>query len=125
MEVAFSERARPTLVVEDTGAGAPVKDSVWIDPQGGTVVKTAAEYDIDPLDEYQRSRARIVTEYRRDATLGILVPDPMQEIYESLVATGGGGFGVALVQATTRYSGYLRFSVITQERVNGLPQKPH
>jgi hypothetical protein len=49
----------------------------------------------------------------------------MEEIYESLVATGGGGFGVALVQATTRYSGYLRFSVTTQETVNGLPHKPH
>jgi hypothetical protein len=125
MEVAFSERARPTLVVGDTGAGAPVKGSVWIDPQRGTVVKAAAEYDVDPLDEYHRSRARIVTEYRRDATLGILVPDRMEEIYESLVATGGGGFGVALVQATTRYSGYLRFSVTTQETVNGLPHKPH
>jgi hypothetical protein len=125
MEVAFSERARPTLVVGDTGAGAPVKGSVWIDPQRGTVVKAAAEYDIDPLDEDFRSRARIVTEYRPDATLGILVPDRMEEIYESLVATGGGGFGVALVQATTRYSGYLRFSVTTQETVNGLPHKPH
>jgi len=122
MEVAFSERVRPALVVGDTVAGAPVKGSVWIDPQRGTVVKTDAEYDIDPQDQYHRSRAHIVTEYRRDPTLRILVPERMQETYESLVATEGGGLGVALVKATTRYSGYLRFSVTTKETVT--PQEP-
>ncbi|HXB57663.1 MAG TPA: VWA domain-containing protein [Vicinamibacteria bacterium] len=122
-DVAFSERVRPALVVGETGAGAPVRGRLWIDPQQGTVLKTDAEYDIDPLDPYHRSRAHIVTEYRRDPTLRIVVPDLMEETYESLVATGGGGLGVALVQATTRYSGYLRFSVTTEERVIGLPHK--
>jgi len=102
VEVGFTERVRPTLVAGDTTAGAPVKGSVWIDPERGTVVKTDAEYDIDPLDERHRSRARIVTEYRR-------------------VPASGGGFGVATVEATTRYSGYLRFSVTIEETVTGLP----
>jgi hypothetical protein len=124
VEVAFSERVRPTLVAGDTSAGAPVKGSVWIDPQTGTVVKTDAEYDIDPLDQEHRPRARIVTEYRRDPTLRIFVPDRMQEIYQSVVATGGGGFGIGTVQAATRYSGFLRFSVTTEETVTGLPHKP-
>lgn len=123
-EVAFTEHVRPTLVAGDTSAGAPVKGSVWIDPERGTVVKTDAEYDIDPLDEHHRSRARIVTEYRRDPKLGILVPDRMQEIYQSVVPAAGGGSGVATVEATTRYSGYLRFSVTIEETVTGVPRKP-
>jgi VWFA-related protein len=139
-EVAFSERVKPTLVAGDTSEGAPVKGRIWIDPEHGTVVKTDAEYDIDPLDHYHRSRARVVTEYRPEPALGILVPDRMQETYETLAARGPGfgvlpkvdarmtnaeeESGVLTVQATTRYSGYLRFRVTTEESVTGLPDKP-
>jgi VWFA-related protein len=140
VEVAFSERARPTLVLGDTREGAPVKGKLWIDPERGTVVKTEAEYDIDPLDHQHRSRARIVTEYRREPALGILVPDRMQETYQSLAARGRGfgvlqdahapsrdaqeESGVLTVEATTKYSGYLRFAVTTEETLTGLPEKP-
>jgi len=123
-EVGFSERVRPTLVAGDTSAGAPVKGRIWIDPERGAVVKTDAEYDIDPLDPNHTARARIVTEYRRDPKLSILVPDRMQEIYESAVTGSGGDSAVATVEATTRYSGYLRFSVTIEETVTGVPRNP-
>jgi hypothetical protein len=139
VEVTFSEHGRPTLVAGDTGEGAPVKGRVWIDPEGGTVVKTDADYDVDPRDAYHRSHARIVTEYRRELSLGILVPDRMKETYQSLAATSPGfavlrnahekikdqrdGSGVLTVEATTRYSAYRRFEVTTDETFTAAPKK--
>jgi VWFA-related protein len=139
VEVAFTERARPTLVEGDTSAGAPAKGRFWIDPEHGTVLKTDAEYDIDPLDDYHRSRARIVTEYRPEPKMGILVPDRMKETYQSLAAetpmkalpsahsrTGDeqDDRAILTVEATTRYSGYRRFSVTTNETFTGAPKTP-
>ena len=76
-----------------------------------------------PWTTYHRSRARIVTEYRREPKLGILVPDRMKETYQSLAARGAGfgvlrdaharssdaqeESGVVTIEATTKYSGYL------------------
>ncbi|HEV7500536.1 MAG TPA: hypothetical protein VGQ33_11060, partial [Vicinamibacteria bacterium] len=139
-EVAFRETGRPTLVSGDTSEGAPVKGRAWIDPEHGTVLKTDAEYDIDPLDHNHRSRARIVTEYRREPTLGMLVPDRMKETYQSLLATGAllkvvpnahtrskdvqEESGVLTVEATTRYSAYHHFEVTTDEKYMAAPKKP-
>jgi VWFA-related protein len=139
VEVAFRERGRPTLVAGDTSEGAPVKGRAWIDAEQGTVMKTDAEYDIDPRDQYHRSRARIVTEYEREPRLGILVPDRMKETYTSLAAGAADmkvlpsaharsedvleQSGVLTVEATTRYSAYRRFEVSTGETYTA-PKKP-
>jgi hypothetical protein len=139
VEVAFRERGRPTLVAGDTSEGAPVKGRAWIDAEQGTVMKTDAEYDIDPHDKYHRSRARIVTEYRADPRLGILVPDRMKETYTSLAASAADmkilpsaharsedvleNSGVLTVEATTRYSAYRRVEVSTGEKYTA-PAKP-
>ena len=139
VEVAFRERGRPTLVAGDTSEGAPVKGRAWIEAEHGTVMKTDAEYDIDPRDQYHRSRARIVTEYRPDPRLGILVPDRMKETYTSLAAGAADmrvlpsaharsedvieNSGVLTVEATTRYSAYRRFEVSTGETYTP-PKKP-
>jgi hypothetical protein len=45
----------------------------------------------------------------------------MQEDYRSFAANLDGGFGVARVEATTRYKGYLRFGVTTEEKIGGPP----
>ena len=139
VEVAFRERGRPTLVAGDTSEGAPVRGRAWIDAEHGTVMKTDAEYDIDPRDQYHRSRARIVTEYRPDPRLGIQVPDRMKETYTSLAAGAADmrvlpsaharsedvieNSGVLTVEATTRYSAYRRFEVSTGETYTA-PKKP-
>jgi VWFA-related protein len=139
VEVAFKERASPTLVQGDTRAGAPAKGRLWIDPDNGAVLKTDVEYDIDPQDEYHRSRARIVTEYRLEPKLGILVPDRMKETYQSLAPeatnrvlpdahsrTGDAQDQrpILTVEATSRYSAYRRFSVTTNEIFTSAPKKP-
>ncbi len=139
VEVSFEERGRPTLVAGDTSEGAPAKGRFWIDPAAGAVLKSDVEYDIDPRDAYHRSRARVVTEYRREAALDLLVPDQMKETYKSLgladpnralpgahTPTGDQGDQepVLTVQATTRYSAYKRFSVSTNEVFTPAPKKP-
>jgi hypothetical protein len=140
VRVEFRELRRPTLVAADSPAGAPVKGSLWIDPESGSVVKTDADYDIDPRDPYHRSRARVVTDYRHDAALGILVPSEMLETYQSLAAQHSGfevlpdarsrskdardESAVLTVRATTRYSGYRRFAVSTEEAVTGVREPP-
>ncbi len=139
VEVSFEERGRPTLVAGDTSAGAPAKGRFWIDPALGTVLKTDVEYDIDPRDAYHRSRARVVTEYRREAALDLFVPDQMKETYQSLgladpnralpdahTPTGDEGDQqpVLTVQATTRYSAYKGFSVSTNEIFTPAPKTP-
>jgi hypothetical protein len=140
VELAFRERGKPTLVAGDTSEGAPARGRAWIDPEQGTVLKTDVEYDIDPQDPYHRSRARVITEYRPDPALGILVPGRMQESYASRAAQGPGfgvltdaharsrddieRSGVLTVRATTTYSGFLRYKVSTDEAVTGVLPKP-
>jgi hypothetical protein len=94
-------------------------------------MKTDAEYDIDPLDTRHRSQARVVTEYRQEPRLGLLVPQRMEETYTSpapgtapaLAALGEDGIvkdareeiRVLTVEVSTRYSAYRRFGVTTEE----------
>jgi len=138
-EVEFVERGRPTLVAGDTGAGAPARGRVWIEPQEGTVVKTDARYDLDPHDRYHRSGARVMTEYRAETGLGLLVPDRMTESYTSLAPPAPGRVlpdaharasdpeeerALLVVEASTRYSGYRRFDVETEETYTAAPKDP-
>jgi hypothetical protein len=128
--VAFRESARPTLVRGDTAEGAPVKGTFWIEPGHGTVFRTDAEYDIDPRDWEHRSRARVVTDYREEPSLGIMVPDRMQETYRSPAASrppvvspnahvrvrgAEEQYEIISVDVSTKYSEYLRFGVTTEE----------
>jgi VWFA-related protein len=138
VEVAFKERGVPTLVAGDTSDGAPAQGRVWIDPKDGAVLKTDVQYDINPRDEYHRSWARIVTQYRQEPRLGILVPGQMKETYQSLASAAPRRVlqdvhsptgdvqdqgVIAIVVATTRYSRYVRTSVSTDETYTIPPAK--
>ena len=134
VEVAFRERLRPALVAGDTAQGAPARGSIWIDPERGAVLKTDVTYDIDPLDSDHRSQARIVTEYRPEPRLGILVPDRMKETYQWPVIEPPRFHDfkkpqqesrVVTVEADTRYSAYRRFQVTTEETYKKDKETPH
>ncbi len=125
IEVAFRERTRPALVQGGTTPqGAPAKGRFWIDPERGAVLRTDVTYDTDVLDEEHRSQARVITEYRQEAGLGILVPSAMKETYQWPPFEGPRfqdfsnpqkGSVVITLEAETKYSGYRRFEVTTQE----------
>jgi VWFA-related protein len=141
LEIAFVERARPTLVDDGAGNGVPAKGSVWIDPARGTVLQTDVDYDLDPRDTYHRTRARVITTYRQEPKLDILVPDSMKEAYQWPVARqqaarvqrrglnlkineGEDQDDVVGMEAEARYSGYRRFEVTTEESFAPKPKEP-
>jgi len=105
---------------------ADVKGRVAIDPDSGAVLRTDVKYDFgsDSGDARHQKRARIVTEYARDAKLGVLVPVEMRESYELPWGAEGGSAIVddvrdstvnVSIKATARYAGYRRFEVTTDE----------
>jgi hypothetical protein len=130
MELELVERARPSLVRAGANRDAPVKGRVSIDPESGAVLRTDVEYDFDydSRDARRQKRAHIVTEYRRDAGLGILVPVEMRESYELPAETAIGSDIVdnvrdatvsITIEATAQYTGYRRFEVSTDEKFRG------
>jgi hypothetical protein len=141
LEIGFVERARPTLIYDGAGHDVPAKGSVWVDPARGTVLQTDVDYDLDPRDTYHRTRARIITTYRREPKLDILVPDSMKEAYQWPVARqqaarvqrrglnrvineGEDKEDVVGMEAEARYSGYRRFEVTTEESFAPKPKQP-
>jgi VWFA-related protein len=140
LEIAFVEHARPTLVGDGAGHDVPAKGSVWIDPARGTVLQTDVDYDLDPRDTYHRTRARVITAYRPEPKLEILVPDSMREVYQwpmarreparirrggkSVFNDGRDQDDVFSMEAEARYSAYRRFEVTTEESFAPKPKEP-
>ena len=77
--VTFRERERPTLVRTPDGRSRPARGTVWIDPADGAVLRTDVEFD--PVTRGDAPAARITVLYRREDTLGLLVPYEMREVY--------------------------------------------
>jgi hypothetical protein len=133
VEVELVERSRPTLVNNGSGGDAPVHGRVWIEPDRGAVLRTDVEYELPAADK-QRMRARVVTEYRPDAKLGILVPAEMREIY-SLPIQATRGYQIfndrrdrelashVVIEARAEYGAYRRFEVATDEAFRPKPEK--
>ena len=134
VEVALVERARPTVVTNGTGGDAPVRGRLWIEPDSGAVLRTDVEYDLGSPEQQVRARARVVTEYRRETRLGILVPAEMRERYE-LPAPSTRGFAIfddhrnqdghsyVVIEARAEYGAHRRFEVATDEAFRPPPEK--
>jgi VWFA-related protein len=134
IEVALAERQRPTLVNDGAGGDAPVQGRIWIEPDSGAVLRTDVEYDIASKESPQRTQARVVTEYRREAKLGVLVPWEMRERY-ALPIQATRGFQIfddrrdkdsqshLIIEALAQYGAYRRFGVATDETFRPPPEK--
>jgi hypothetical protein len=77
--VTFDERQRPTLVKTPDGRDRPVRGSALIDPADGSVLRTELAFD-DGRGGVSPATTFIVL-YRRETTLGLLVPYEMRELY--------------------------------------------
>lgn len=107
VEVAFEEKASPTLVHDRWGNDVPASGRFWIDETRGAVLRTEIEYDLE-TDKSTRSpdtweKGLVSTEYRREGALGCFVPDTMTELYSL--------WGIGRIDAVARYSNYRRFEV--------------
>ena len=106
VEVAFEEKASPSLVHDRWNADVPASGRFWIDETRGTVLRTEIEYDLES-DKGSQSvdvweRGLVSTEYGR-GELGCFVPHSMTELYNFR--------GIGRIDATARYSNYRRFDV--------------
>ena len=76
----YRETARPTLIKTVRGRDLALTGHLWIEPSSGVVVKTEM-VAADPV-----VRAMITVTFRRDAELGLWVPEQMEEYYKANLA---------------------------------------
>jgi VWFA-related protein len=95
VEVAFEEKASPTLVHDRWNNDVPASGRFWIDETRGTVLRTEIVYDLSPDN---RERGFVATEYRREPSLECFVPDTMTELF-------------GWIDSVARYTNYRRFEV--------------
>ena len=105
-EIRFSEAASPTLVRGSNGEDRPAHGTFWIDPENGSVLRTEVVFE----GESARTRYRVTMRvgYRDSPELGMLVPDSMEENYDSDLHT---------VDTRAQYRNFQRFRV----EVNATP----
>lgn len=101
--VSFNERQRPTLVKTPDGRDRPVRGSALIDPADGSVLQTEIEFDDG---RGSSSPATTITVfYRPEATLGLLVPYEMRELYR----LGMNALTPGEINAVARYTNFRQF----------------
>ena len=101
--VRFDERQRPTLVKTPDGGDRPVRGSALIDPADGAVRQTDLEFDDGRGGAAPATT--ITVRYRRESTLGLLVPYEMREVYRSRTNAGT----LEEIDAVARYSNFRQF----------------
>ncbi|HEY2432416.1 MAG TPA: VWA domain-containing protein [Vicinamibacterales bacterium] len=104
-KVDFEETRKPTMIMTAGGADVPTAGTLWIDPTDGSVLRTRLV-----IGSYRgaRSRAEIDVSYRKDETLGMLIPVRMTELYLTSTASING-------EAT--YSEFKRFQTSATVKV--------
>jgi len=111
--VEFKEVSSPTLVHDNWNNDVPASGHLFVDPSRGAVLRTEIEYDMETdkggRESWSWARAMVATDYRREVSLGLWVPDQMRELCWTRQ--------VGQVEGTARYSNYRQFGVQTQEQV--------
>ena len=100
--VTFSEREHPTLVKTPDGHNRPAHGTVWTDPTNGAVLRTDLEFDAAGQDS---PATTITVLYRSEATVGLLVPYEMREIYRMETNTNA----AEEIDGVARYTNFRRF----------------
>jgi hypothetical protein len=100
----FKERTRPTFVSTTNGRDLPVNGKFWVDSESGVVRRSELQAVDTGLS------ARIVVTYQQDPTLGMWVPQRMEERYRR-------GRDPVEVIGTATYSRFRRFQVSTTEDI--------
>jgi hypothetical protein len=102
--VQFVEIGRPTYVATTNGRDLPVSGRFWIDDASGRVERT----ELSAVDKVLT--ARITVTYRRDDTVGLWVPQRMEELYKQMSDRSE-------IRGTATYSRFRRFQIRTTEDV--------
>jgi hypothetical protein len=114
--IAFEERGEARFVATPAGKGLRVHGRVWVSPADGRIVRTELAVG---GDRRVREQALVTVTFRLDPTVGIWVPDVMEERYEG--PRGRGGESITLGRAV--YSQPRRLEVKGRLRVQPLPAR--
>ena len=101
--ITFDERQRPTLVKTPDGGNRPVRGSVLVDPSDGSVLQTELEFDDGRGGASPAATITVV--YRWEATLGLLVPYEMREVYRP----EANGRTLEAIDAVAHYTNFRQF----------------
>lgn len=104
LRVSYRETTRPTLIKTTRGRDLAMDGQLWLEPVTGAVAKTVLNA-ADPA-----VRARITVTFRRDESVGIWVPERMDEYYNEQSS-------INEIFATATYSNFRRFQVNTNEKL--------
>jgi hypothetical protein len=102
VEISFRETARPTIIRGLGGIDLPASGTVWVDAQGGDVIRTLVRTN----DGEVRSEVQVT--YRPDLSLDLLVPAEMSERYDT---------DQTITRGLARYTNFRRFTVIVEEAI--------
>jgi hypothetical protein len=108
----FTERARPTLVLDREGLDIPLEGHFLVEQATGAIVESTVRV------ERQDYTVSIVVRYVRDPKLGLWVPSEMKETYGIPKRVGSPGVhdGTVLT-CTARYKNFRRFQVSTDIQI--------
>jgi hypothetical protein len=97
-EIRFSEVSHPTMIHDLKNNDQAQQGKLWIDPDTGTVLKTETRINAQTGSVW--SKVTLVVTYKLSSKLNMLVPDTMEEHYDSEFHR---------VEATATYSNFRRF----------------
>jgi hypothetical protein len=98
--IKFRELTPPTMVVGDKQEFLFSHGTLWIEPETGKILKT--EFEVANPHTKMPVKGRVVVTYSENKKLGMLVPNLMQEHYESENST---------IDCRADYSNFRRFEV--------------
>lgn len=101
--VGFDEHERPTVVKTPQGRDRPARGTVWVDPVDGAVLRTVVDFQASGAGD--SAAAAVTVLYRREDTLGLLVPSEMRETYR----TESDRSGSTGIHTVARYSKFRQF----------------
>jgi hypothetical protein len=124
VEVAVTERTRPTLIRDERGGDVPAAGKLCLAPASGAVLRTDVEFDLDGSERDRLAWARILVLYGQNAQLGAVLPTEMKETYQ-FAGVGAAGYAMResptgpgneiRIESVARYSGFRRLQITTQE----------
>lgn len=106
VELKFREQRSPTLVHGLKGESLISTGSVWIEAATGRVLKT--EFYVENPYSEKPAKGRATVTYTSNRTLGILIPERMEEFYETEEGT---------VSSIANYSNFRSFKVDAKSEI--------
>jgi hypothetical protein len=103
--VAFKEVGKPTLIHTTNDRDLPAEGKFWIDEATGAVTRATVVATDEGLD------SEVTVTFKPDATLGIWVPDRMEERFRRRRDT-------VEARGVATYSNFRRFTVTTSDSVD-------